>query len=77
VETTIHKLVTGLCMLIAVSPFAGAQTIQPLHFFIEDAIIGGAPLAQWSDALSRQAAEAERSVVSGVEAGRKESRLRR
>jgi hypothetical protein len=53
--------VAGLWSLVAVlTPSArGLRTVQPLHFFIEDALIRTIPLAQWNDQLMRVAAAAD------------------
>jgi len=37
----------------------GSTMIQPLHFFVEDALIQAIPLAQWNDRLLRMVARAD------------------
>jgi hypothetical protein len=51
----------GLFLLMAVlTPSArGLRTVQPLHFFVEDALIRAVPLAQWNDQLLRVVAVAD------------------
>jgi hypothetical protein len=53
--------VIGLCLLMAgMTPSAhGLRTVQPLHFFVEDALIRAAPLEQWNNQLSRIVAVAD------------------
>jgi hypothetical protein len=47
--------------------------MQPLHFFVEDGPIRALSLTQWSDALSRQAAEAEHLLCSELKRAEKVS----
>lgn len=59
----------GLCLLMgvlmaAIAPLAGAQTVQPLHFFVEDSLLSAAPLTVWNNELLRQVAAAERLLCS-------------
>lgn len=59
---------TKLCLAMAgAGSLAGAQTTQPLHFFVEESLIlsapptrGVAPLAQFSAGLSQSVTAAER-----------------
>jgi len=68
------RLAALSALVCAISQSAlGSQTIQPLHFLVEDALLRSFPLTQWNSQLSRLALEAEFLLCSEMKRAEKAS----